>query len=211
MPGSTNLPLAKFPSGKTADLDSKATADEFISLVNGYLAKGDYDGLSKHFFDDGYWRDHLALTWEFRTLQSPPKIADFLKSTAGSRDGFRVKKIALDTSTPSRQPALVKIDAEAKSDVIQFFFTVETAIGTGGGTARVAAADGAKWKIYTMYTALQELKGFEEPVGPRRPQGVAHGQHPGRKNWAERREAEETYQDGSEPVVVIVGKFVLLK
>ena len=147
--------------------------------------------------------------WEFRTIQTPLKIADFLKSAAGSRDGFRVKKIALDTSTPSRQPTMVKIDAEAKSDVIQLFFTVETAIGTGGGTARIAA-DGSRWKIYTMYTALQELKGFEEPTGHRRPQGVAHGQHPGRKNWAERREAEENYEDGSEPVVIIVGKLLKL-
>lgn len=205
MPGTANLPLATFPAGATAGLDPLRTAESFVDTVNGHLAKADTESLAALFLENGYWRDHLALSWEFRTVHTPGKIAQFLTEVAGSRDGFRLKSVALDVGAACRTPIVTKMDADGKSDVVQCFITFETAIGFGSGTVRLAA-DGSGWKIYTLGTILQGLKGFEEPVYGRRPQGVTHGQHPGRKNWAERREAEENYTDGSEPVVLIVGK-----
>ncbi|KAJ6780167.1 hypothetical protein PWT90_01983 [Aphanocladium album] len=205
MPGTANIPLATFPAAAgTASLDARQTAQSFVSTVNCHLAAGDTASLAALFLDNGYWRDHLALTWSFRTVQSPGTIATFLSEAATSRDGFRLKSVALDETQPSRAPAVVKMDVEGKSDVVQFFITFETAVGFGAGTARLTA-DGDEWKIYTLGTILQGLNGFEEPVYGRRPAGVAHGQHPGRKNWAERREAEVNYTDGSEPLVIIVG------
>lgn len=206
MPGTTNLPLATFPGAPaTASLDALQTAQSFVDTVNAHLAKADTESLAALFLENGYWRDHLALTWEFRTVQSPGKIAPFLAEAASSQDGFRLQSVTLDAATPSRIPVVAKIDAEGKADVVQFFITFETKIGFGAGTVRLVA-DGNGWKIYTLGTILQGLKGFEEPVYGRRPAGVSHGQHPGRKNWRERREAEENYTDGSEPLVVIVGE-----
>ncbi|OAA66391.1 flavin-containing monooxygenase [Akanthomyces lecanii RCEF 1005] len=205
MPGTTNLPLATFPGAPaTASLDALQTAQSFVDTVNAHLAKADTESLAALFLENGYWRDHLALTWEFRTVQSPGKIAPFLTEAASSQDGFRLQSVTLDTRTPSRTPVVAKIDAEGKADVVQFFITFDTKIGFGAGTVRLVA-DGNGWKIYTLGTILQGLKDFEEPVYGRRPAGVSHGQHPGRKNWRERREAEENYTDGSEPLVVIVG------
>ncbi|EGX89073.1 flavin-containing monooxygenase [Cordyceps militaris CM01] len=205
MPGTTNLPLATFPtSPATAALKPLQTAESFVSTVNAHLAKADTESLAALFLENGYWRDHLALTWRFRTVQSPAAIAGFLADAASSRDGFRLQSVALDLGLPSRAPAVVKIDADGKADVVQFFITFETKIGFGTGTVRLAA-DGNGWKIYTLGTILQGLKGFEEPVFGRRPAGVTHGQFPGRKNWKERREAEVDYTDGSEPLVIIVG------
>ncbi|OAR02936.1 hypothetical protein LLEC1_04936 [Akanthomyces lecanii] len=180
------------------------TARSFVDTVNAHLAKADTESLAALFLENGYWRDHLALTWQFRTVQSPGKIAPFLAEAAASRDGFRLQSVTLDATTPSRIPVVAKIDAEGKADVVQFFITFETKIGFGAGTVRLVA-DGAGWKMYTLGTILQGLKGFEEPVYGRRPAGVSHGQHPGRKNWKDKREAEENYTDGSEPLVVIVG------
>ena len=206
MPGSVNLPLAKYPTGDSSKLDPQKTADAVVDAINGGLAKSDYDGISKLFLEDGYWRDHLALSWEFHTQHGPAKIAAFLKDSAGLKGGLRLKSIKLDDSTAVRTPKVVKIDGDGKVDVVQFYFSVDTEIGTGDGIARVAA-DGANWKIFTLYTMLKELKGFEEPLGERRPQGVAHGQHPGRKNWAERREEAINFEDGSEPAVLVVGTY----
>ncbi|XWW94547.1 hypothetical protein V2A60_002490 [Cordyceps javanica] len=219
MPGTTNLPLASFPSSScsdaTAALDARETAESFVATVNALLATADTAALAALFLDNGFWRDHLALTWAMRTVQSPAKIAAFLGESAASRDGFRLKSVALDEAGPasgsgsgasSRAPAVVKMDAEGRVNVVQFFITFETAVGFGAGTARlVAHPDGPGWKVFTLGTILQGLRGFEEPVYGRRPAGVAHGQHPGRKNWAERREAEANYTDGSEPLVLIVG------
>ncbi|TQS32672.1 hypothetical protein Golomagni_07009, partial [Golovinomyces magnicellulatus] len=204
MPGSVNLPLAKYPTGDSSKLDPIKTAEAVVEAINNGLSKADYAGLSNLFLEDGYWRDHLALSWEFHTQHGPQKINDWLKSSAGNQGGFRLKSIALDDSTPVRTPKVVKIDGNGTVDVVQFYFSIDTAIGTGDGIARVAA-DGSSWKIFTLYTILKELKGFEEPLGERRPQGVAHGQFPGRKNWAERREEAINFEDGSEPAVLVIG------
>lgn len=51
---------------------------------------------------------------------------------------------------------------------------------------------------------MRELKGHEETTYGRRPEGVAHGFNPGRKNWLERRVAEANFED-SEPTVLILG------
>ncbi|OAA55101.1 flavin-containing monooxygenase [Cordyceps fumosorosea ARSEF 2679] len=206
MPGSTNLPPARLPNSTgTAALNPRTTAQSFVAAVNASLARADDApaALASLFADDGYWRDHLALTWALRTVQSPAKIAAFLRDAASRDDGtLRLRSVALDDGRPS---AVVKLDADGKVDVLQFFITFETAVGFGAGTVRLVGTGGEGWKIYTLGTILQGLKGFEEPVNGQRPAGVAHGQHPGRKNWADRREAEVNYTDGSEPQVIIVG------
>ena len=52
--------------------------------------------------------------------------------------------------------------------------------------------------------SMRELKGHEDAVFGRRPQGVDHGGKPGRKNWQDRRAADADFEE-SEPVVLIVG------
>lgn len=59
-------------------------------------------------------------------------------------------------------------------------------------------------KIFTLFTTLQELKGYEEHTCSRRPTGVAHGEHIGWMNWKERREESIEYKD-REPSILVVG------
>ena len=71
------------------------------------------------------------------------------------------------------------------------------------------SSENGRWKAYTLFTVLQELKGHEELNCARRPQGVDHGAHEGRLNWQERRVAEQNLEgkEGeNEPTVLIVGK-----
>ena len=51
---------------------------------------------------------------------------------------------------------------------------------------------------------MEELKGFEEPLGSRRTKGVAHGEHKGRTNWLDERRRSREFVDRS-PQVVIIG------
>ncbi len=77
----------------------------------------------------------------------------------------------------------------------------ETEVGRGRGHLRLS--DG---KAFTLLTALEELKGYEEHAGSSRPKGVRHGAERDRQTWLEqrRREADELgYQ--TQPYVVIVG------
>jgi putative flavoprotein involved in K+ transport len=63
--------------------------------------------------------------------------------------------------------------------------------------------DGKGW---TLLTALDELKGFEENRGDRRPRGADHGAVRNRLSWKETLERESQEMGGSEqPYVLVVG------
>ncbi|KAH7362688.1 hypothetical protein B0T11DRAFT_224784 [Plectosphaerella cucumerina] len=208
LPGSVNIPLAKFPaspaSPPASSPDASQVAKSLLETFNKAITSADFPAVARLFVEDGYWRDHLALSWEFRTVQSPGKITEFLEGAATSKDGLRLTKLSVDESTTVRAPRFAPIDAEGSVSGIQLFIQVETRLGSGLGLARLALHHG-EWKIFTLYTRLDELRGFESPLGSRRPKGVEHGGKPGRKNWAERRAAAANFQDGNEPAVLIIG------
>lgn len=206
VPGSVNIAAASFPSTSKPikPIQPLDIASNFITTFNNTLKKPDLLKLSQLFIEQGFWRDHLALTWSFRTVQSPPQIHDFLKSASTSRDGFRIKALQIDTTNAVRAPKLAPFDADGEVVGVQFFVTIDTVIGTGLGLVRLVE-EGGQWKVFTLYTRLEEIKGHEQAIYDRRPVGVQHGGKPGRQNWVERRAAEENYEEGSEPAVLVVG------
>lgn len=208
VPGSINIPVAKFPSppkSVSISIKPQEVAANVVKSFNRALLRNDYSTLSTLFQEDGYWRDHLALSWKFRTVQGPDSILNFLTNCAGSKDGFRLKEITVDDSLEVRSPKVLPIDSSGHVLGVQFFFTLKTALGTGQGLCRLAE-DHGQWKIFTFYTRIQELTGYEESINHRRPKGAEHGGQPGRKNWAERRAVASNFEGESEPTVLIIGK-----
>lgn len=207
VPGSINITAAEFPQAvkPVKPIQPSEIAADFVSTFNTALQRKNLLDVSLLFLEGGFWRDHLALTWQLRTLQGPARIYDFLKGAATSKDGFRIKKIDVDSSNAVRAPRLAPVDADGEVIGVQFFLTIDTAIGTGQGLVRLVEEAGT-WKIFTLYTRLEELKGHEEAIYDNRPRGVEHGGKPGRQNWADRRAAALDYTDGSEPAVVVVGR-----
>lgn len=208
VPGSVNIPVASFPvPSKCATCEPEHVASTLVEAFNLALAKRDFNGIANLFGDNGFWRDHLALTWQLRTVQGHEAIVKFLERSSESRDGLRLKKISIDRSTPVRAPKVWSLDGAGEVQGIQFFFKAETSHGSATGIARLALQNHT-WKIFTLFTGLQELKGHEELLGHRRPKGAEHGGHPDRKNWAEKRADFSAYTDGHEPSVLIIGKFL---
>ncbi|PHH85313.1 hypothetical protein CDD83_613 [Cordyceps sp. RAO-2017] len=201
-----NVPIAEIPSSAPADsADARAGATGVLDALNRALSQRDYAAVSQLFIKGGFWRDHLCLSWEFRAAQGRDKILDFLQSCARSRDGFRLKKLSLDTSiAPSRQPQLAPFDVEGKSRGIQAIFLVDTTIGSGQGVMRLVM-DGGQWRIFTLYTTLCELKGHGENTFHRRPRGVDSTVTPDRDDWATIRKRQTDFEDGTEPAVIVVG------
>lgn len=202
-PGSLNIPIAKWPKAAAdGPLDASAVAQDVVSRFNASLQKSSpqevAEGVASLFTDECYWRDHLALSWDLRTLTTKSKIAAFLQNSSN------LTQLSIDNSTAYRAPKVTAFNPEQTSTGIVFFVTIETKLGRGHGVLRLAEEQGA-WKIWTLFTTLEELKGHEEPVGHRRPTGVAHGYHQGRKNWLDRRREEEAFHN-NEPDVVILGK-----
>jgi cation diffusion facilitator CzcD-associated flavoprotein CzcO len=197
-PGSVNIKPADFSTMKPVkpqDVDN--AAEQWVSAFNKAIQSPDFNGLTELFLPQAYWRDHLCLSWNTHTLQGPEKMKEFLKKEC------RLKSVTIDRSSEFRKPCIAAFDGQGKIEGVQTFLTTESDVGRGLGVARLVQVGGSL-KAFTLFTSMRELKGHEEPVFGRRPEGVSHGGQPGRKNWQERRVAEENFED-SEPTVLILG------
>jgi len=196
--GSVNIPLGQYPATSTnTSVDANHVASDIVRRLNDALSSGDNRAAASLFLKDkSYWRDHLALTWELRTIKGNRNIEQYLDSTI-----IRLTKIEISKSSEFRSPKFGPIDAWGDVNGISFFIAFETEIGRGEGNIYLAEDDG-QWKVFTISTLLQELKGHEELTHHRRAKGVKHGGDPARKNWRELREAE---QEEIDPKALIIG------
>ena len=196
--GSINIPLGEYPeTSANSSVDAHKVAGDVVATFNDAVSKKDHTAVANLFLKDkSYWRDHLALTWALRTVKGPDNIKNYLDSS-----NVQPIHITTDSSSEFRSPKFMPIDAFGDVKGISFFITFETNIGRGEGNVTLAEQGGV-WKIFTMFTLLQELQGHEEPLHHRRTRGVKHGGDPARKNWKELREAEK---EEMEPTVLIIG------
>ncbi|KAL1876875.1 hypothetical protein VTK73DRAFT_9105 [Phialemonium thermophilum] len=199
-PGSINVPIPKSWPATAGDtsIDPAAVSAKIIDSFGAALAKKDYKAIAELFAEDGFWRDHLALSWDLRTVKGRDAIVARLEET-----GAPLTSVTIDTTSAWRAPRFNYFDGHDRFQGIQFCLKIDTHVGSGRGLVRLIDVQGT-WKVWTFYTVLTTLRGFEEPVGPRRPKGVQHGANPGRKNWLDRRIEETNFENGS-PAVLIIG------
>ena len=145
----------------------------------------------------GWWRDVLALSWDFHTYHSADVIKEMIYQK--NTDAIGLSNFHIDSSQAVKQTIL----APALGHCIIAYFLFETKVGRGRGIVILTSADetGRKWKAFTCYTSLQELKGYEEKKGSTRPNGVESGDS---KTWLEKRSQMEN-MDGIEPTVLVIG------
>ncbi|MFZ0151245.1 MAG: NAD(P)/FAD-dependent oxidoreductase, partial [Xanthobacteraceae bacterium] len=150
------------------------------------------------FHADSYWRDLLALTWRIRTVNGADAILRGLKAHIGS-----VRPAAFRIDPRRAAPRHV---TRAGTDAIEAIFTFETAEGRGNGVLRLTAdvGDGNTLKAWTLLTALDEIKGYEEQFGRSRPQSKIYSRDFQGPNWLDLRKAAAEYVD-REPAVLVVG------
>ena len=96
--------------------------------------------------------------------------------------------------------------SRAGTETIEAIFKFETEIGRGSGILRLIpdTSDGNRLKVWTLLTALDELKGFEEPLGSSRPRGQSYSRDFRGPNWLDLRKAAAEYGD-RDPDVLVVG------
>ncbi len=161
-------------------------AQHWIDRFAAALTKGDVAAASALFADDGYWRDLLAFTWTLTTAEGRPAIEAQLAGT-----------LAEARPTAWQLEGWARVNGES----VEAAFRFETATGRGRGVLRLRGE-----RCWTLLTTLKELKGHEEPSGPRRANGVQHGVVMGRQSWLQRRQAEQAALGRSQqPYVLIVG------
>ncbi|GIJ83870.1 hypothetical protein Asppvi_002701 [Aspergillus pseudoviridinutans] len=156
--------------------------------------------LSGLFHKDSWWRDMLALDWDFHTIHTVSKIEQYI-----SRNQPRARLTAFRLQDEGRFQPKVEKPVEGLRWISSMFF-FESRVGRGTGVLRLTQDEAGVWKAYSLYTSLQELKGFEEPLGLRRPEGTIESMpgNPSKENWLERRQRQLEFKH-EEPTALLVG------
>jgi cation diffusion facilitator CzcD-associated flavoprotein CzcO len=178
--------------------DISIAAGNWLAQFETALATTDDTLLRSLFLPDSYWRDVLALSWNLQTVNGAEPILRELKARAARAKPGRFR-IDPDRAAPRRV-------TRAGTNAIETIFKFETAQGRGSGILRLIPdnADGNRLKAWTLLTALDELKGFEEPLGTSRPRGQSYSRDFRGPNWLDLRKAAAEYAD-RDPDVLVVG------
>ena len=106
---------------------------DWLQNFSEALGRGDIGEAAALFEPGGFWRDLVAFTWNLKTCEGRAEIGAMLAATLAAA-----------------KPQSFRMQGSE-------WFTFETAVGRGVGHLRLR--DKHAW---TLLTALQELKGFEE-------------------------------------------------
>lgn len=170
------------------DTTPAAEANSVLNSLEEALAGRDIEAALALFAEECYWRDLVAFTWNIRTVEGKEGVRDMLEN-------------CLDSAQP-RGWALDEREIATEADgVVEAWIVFETAVARGSGFVRIK--DGLIW---TLLTTMDELKGYEEPLGSTRPLGAKHGDDQGKPTWKEEREQElASLGVDTQPYVLIIG------
>ncbi|AYA24757.1 putative flavoprotein involved in K+ transport [Rhodococcus rhodochrous J3] len=182
--------LDKPSTSGTATPDERV--DAWLQAFETALTQRDVDAAAGLFGTDSFWRDLVAFTWNLKTVEGREGVSDMLHARLADTDpsGFRTTEPASDDD-----------------GVLSAWIAFETAVGRGVGHLRLKRdEESGEDRAFTLLTTMQELKGFEENKGTRRPRGTKHGADKHRVTWSEQREIEERELGYTrQPYVVIIG------
>lgn len=164
---------------------SRNGASDWLEAFSSALASGEIERASSLFGDECFWRDLVAFNWNVKTLEGREEIAAMLGAQLAAAN-----------------PTTWRIDGEpTQSDgLTEAWITFETNLARGRGVLRLK--DGRAW---TLLTAIEELKGFEERKGRSRPLGVTHGVYRRDKTWLDAKREDEDLGKEEQPYCVVVG------
>jgi hypothetical protein len=114
----------------------------------------------------------------------------------------------VDGSNALRTPQVMGFRPTGGAEGVGFFVRVENGEKVGRGVVWAVEVERGVWKVWTLFTKLEGIKGAEESTGARRGRGVEHGGLAGRRNWAERRKEEGEFREKG-PEVLVIGEFLV--
>jgi putative flavoprotein involved in K+ transport len=160
--------------------------DGWFSDLQAAFDARDSAAVAGLFAPECYWRDLVSFTWNIKTVEGRDEVAAMVDEVLD-----RVAPSGFETTEPPTE----------EGGVVTAWFRFETGVGRGTGLLRLTDAG-----AFTFLTTLDELKGYEEPRGRRRPQGVVHGAFRDRETYAERRQREaEELGITEQPFVLVIG------
>ncbi|WP_336965268.1 NAD(P)/FAD-dependent oxidoreductase [Sphingobium aquiterrae] len=184
-------------------LGAEQLFDDWLARLSVALEARNGADFAALFVEDGYWRDILSFSWERPTFAGRKAIGDGFAATAALASP-RNLRLALDRTAP-------RFARRSGRDVIEAWFAFDTAFGTGAGFARLINDSDQfdsdmpfRPRAWILLTTLQELRGFEDKVGVRRPSGEHFSKIESPVSWAQQRAREQEFAD-RDPEVLVVG------
>ena len=179
-----------------ASVDARSAFEAWLGDLRDVFESGSVDAIDGILRPDGFWKDMLAFSWRYRTLSGIEAIRQALRESID-----RVRPSDVRPAAGRTPPRLVRRSA---TDVIEGYFDFETSIGHGTGFARLTFDLDGNAKAWFLLTTLQEIRGFEERRGIRRPSGLDYSMNFAGPNWLDKRVEHQRYVD-RDPEVLIVG------
>jgi cation diffusion facilitator CzcD-associated flavoprotein CzcO len=188
---------AKLPVSSSAP-DAEAVFAAWVARFGQSLESGDTKAAASLFAPDGYWKDILAFTWQHKYFAGPEEIERAFAATVPT-----AKPVNFEVA-PARPAAIAT--RRSHQDVIEGYFDFETKVGRGTGFVRLLQSEEDPWSptARIVLTTLQELRGFEEKVGDRRPTGDEYAMNVHGRSWREDREHRRKFED-RDPEVIVIG------
>ncbi|KAK9321574.1 hypothetical protein V1517DRAFT_326035 [Lipomyces orientalis] len=176
----------------TDELDNPATArsiaEKWVSAFDKAITTYDADVFVDLFHNDGYWRDLIAFTNDYRGIAK-------INIHQAARDRLSVVK-ARDAKLTDPAPCGSR-PFEGHS-YIESRFEFFTELGPAFGHARIVKTEEGDYKAYVLMTCIAGVHDHEEQVFGNRLEGA----HNSELTYAQIRQAE---LDNPEPSVLIVG------
>ena len=133
--------------------DAKAIANDWISQFSSAACATDVKAIVSLFLSHGWLRDILVFTWTHRSQCGHDAIFAYLENRLSQAN---IRNIKLDEDhgiIPNYNP---------EQKIIEAALTFETPIAYGRGLVRLLKDKDGKWKAFTAFLTLDDIKGHEE-------------------------------------------------
>ena len=183
--------------------DVNAITQQWLSTFSKAASTGDGDLFQSLFVKNGYWRDILAFTNDYRSIRTV-NIAK-AASVCTACGWYHIRILTTQARFPVVKPRNITIGPAAPGfespfpDItflsIQFRF--ETNLGKAFGLTRLVW-DVDAWRSFTCFTLLEEIHDHQRKIGENRPRGS----HNDKISYDEKREEEQKFTNSSPDVLI---------
>ena len=213
LPSPKSLPThdTGFSPDKSVEVQAHAVAQHWLTNLEIACREKDAKAFRNLFAEDGFWRDVMAFTSDFRSIRG-----------ANIEQAAKVRASAhLDDDRRSILLTLLNQDRLGLTDARNFVFSqiqpslsdpfpdvtflnlhanFETSLGPSYLVANLVYKEG-EWQAYTVFTLLEGIHGHPMRVGADRFRGT----HNDQESYDERRARECEYKDRDPDTLVIGG------
>ncbi|KAG2133312.1 FAD/NAD(P)-binding domain-containing protein [Suillus clintonianus] len=180
-----------------------AISADWLKRLELASSTGDVMSFVSHFHSDGWLRDLLCMSWNFRALSGPEKIHEFLSEVVDGKsrlDNSGLCDFKLDDHTVN-SPSPFKFPGPQGIEGVQgaFSFSITNPAALGRGFFRLTPDVDGTWRALTLFTNMQDLVGYEES---------SEGQHgicEGQKMTSEEFVDAKLRAIEADPTVLIIG------